>query len=226
MPENHQKKDTTWAMICEMYGDAKALALYAEEIDIGFNTFLQPTRETSQAFDHLVRAKSYEYGVGHDPQSKEVDPSYITDALDKTLGHVYRAFFDSADWMALCLRERIREDLENYSRECITAVLPDYYSEMRPRIDEISKNIAKFREEKDVSDKDKMIEQVRNYYAAVNELTKSCEKVRSSVPALDEYSAKETKENNAATHHGIKVGLLIGLFCTLVGVLLTWFLAS
>lgn len=74
--------------------------LIAEEIAEKGEIFIQPLKEQRDAFDHLMRC----YGVYFSHQETvggENLEKYVLINLDKACGHIYRAFFDTADWLTL-----------------------------------------------------------------------------------------------------------------------------
>ena len=142
MTEAKKKKAT------DLYFRVKRLILFAEETTPEYKDYLQPPFELNRAFDHLNRALSVEQGIKVVDNSEE----YIEDNLNKTLGHLYRAFFDVADWVAMNLREAVQTEYAGFSHECIQSVIPDYYKDLRPAVDKACKEIAAVRDGKDVSD--------------------------------------------------------------------------
>jgi len=132
--------------VTKLYLSVKDLAIFAEETTPDYKDFLQPTLEINRAFDHLNRASSVEQGI-KEPEEPE---AYIQDSLNKAIGHLYRAFFDVADWLSINLRESIIKEFSGFSHECIQAVIPEYYTEIVPTIEKVSKKIAVLRNDKDV----------------------------------------------------------------------------
>ena len=171
-----------WTRLVEIHNHAKSVFLCAEEFDPGFLDFVQPVMELRNGFEHIIRAKAAELGVNGESDAK--GPDYIPKSLDKAIGHEYRAFFDAADWFSVCIRDRITNTLDQYSHEHIAAVLPDYYTKLRPQIDQTSRDIAAIRGSKDI-DKDKdLLAEVANYRAAIDRLLGAYEQIEKSIPAL------------------------------------------
>lgn len=139
--------DDLWKAIIHIHNESKALFILCEEIEPHeFRSFLQPFNELRHAYEHVVRSKANEFGMGKKLSGSE----YQYNSLNKALGHEYRGFFDCADWLAVILREAIIETLKPFPLSCIQAALPEYYSNYRIRIDKISKEIATIRGDKDI----------------------------------------------------------------------------
>jgi hypothetical protein len=179
--------DNAWASLIEIHNHTKSVFLCAEEFDSEFREFLQPVLELRHAFEHIVRAKAAELGLNKDAETDVV--GYVSKSFDKAIGHEYRAFFDAADWFSVCIRERIITELRPFSHECITAVLPEYYPKLRPRIESICQEIAAIRADKDIA-KDKLVEEVKKYRQALDDLLLIHQQIQRSIPALVDWKRK------------------------------------
>lgn len=136
-----------WDKICQVYLLTKHYLLLAEEISDDFDTFLQPLKEHRDALDHIVRAYGYKF-LESPPADKD---QYCNSNMKKALGHGYRAFFDTADWLSYICRKKIREILEGKKYEDICTLYPDY-PELKKKLTKLPGDIANIRENKDVSD--------------------------------------------------------------------------
>ena len=92
-----------WQTIVRVHNATKSLLIKAEEIDPSHQFFYPPIIQQRDALDHIMRAAL----AWIDPETIKnnsgnlKDPSeYSKRQLDKALGHVYRAFFDAADWVS------------------------------------------------------------------------------------------------------------------------------
>lgn len=85
-----------WDNICKIYFLTKHYLLLSEELSEDFDTFLQPIKEHRDAFDHIARVYGYKM------LDRKVDniEKYREDNMKKAVGHAYRAFFDTADWLS------------------------------------------------------------------------------------------------------------------------------
>ena len=154
--------------------------------------------ELRHALEHVIRAQAVLAGMG----GKDTDGDYVLHSFDKAIGHEYRAFFDAADWLSVSIRQRITKTLARFSNRCVDAVLPDYYKQLRPEIDQICRKIAEIRGAKDIarntnSDIDdkigksaEAIEEVDKYRDVIARLTAIAERIQDSTPALLDWRRK------------------------------------
>ena len=90
-----------WKKIYQLHQKTKIYLLTAEEISENGDALIQPLKEHRDAYDHIVRifaSTTKKVPEGYDYYS------YIKGNLEKAYGHEYRAFFDTADWLAYNLR--------------------------------------------------------------------------------------------------------------------------
>lgn len=95
-----------WKKIYQLHQKTKIYLLTAEEISENGDALIQPLKEHRDAYDYIVRifaSTSKKVPEGYDYYS------YIKGNLEKAYGHEYRAFFDTADWLAYNLRHNLRE---------------------------------------------------------------------------------------------------------------------
>lgn len=155
-----------WDNICKIYFLTKHYLLLSEELSEDFDTFLQPLKEHRDAFDHIVRV----YGYSMQKKPVEDIEKYKEDNMKKAVGHTYRAFFDTADWLSYVCRKNIRQTLSRYTKEQILDKYAEY-EYARKRLDEIPIEIAQIRKNKDLSDDEKeLIAEVDQYAKILNEL--------------------------------------------------------
>lgn len=179
-------KRINWEEIVNLYNTIKWLYALCEETDTELNTNLQPLNEFRAALDHLMRIVAIENLDDY----KEKDAN---DEATRLCSHLRRALFDICDMISINYRNKIIDVLEDYSIEEIQSALPSYYSEIRPRIETISEEIASLRTEKRfngdkkketaVDDYPKIIEELQGYYKTIN----------LSVPSLLEIREKRRK---------------------------------
>ena len=97
-------REELWKLIVLLQETVKALVIWAEENDVDkLETFLQPIKEQRDALEHLCRVKAAELGLK--TGGEDID-KYILINIEKAIGHLYRAFFDAADFLCIILRER------------------------------------------------------------------------------------------------------------------------
>lgn len=198
-----------WEMIVQLHQHIKTLIILAEEYEVEeWKKFLQPTLEEVSGFDHICRAKAAELDLIPDfDADSTVRKEYIKGNFKKALGHLYRAFFDTADWISVIMREKVLRATEPYSNECITAILPDYYDRIRPSVDQINQEIATIRDSKDIVSNDTMMLQVEKYKEKIMELIEFHQVIISKVISFEEYMTKQKKAS--VKDNILAVGLVV-----------------
>lgn len=156
----HNKKteylDSYWKSICHIHLLTKHYLLLAEELSDDFDFFLQPMKEHRDAYDHIIRVYCVE-------ENKKVTDRtrYKEENMKKAIGHEYRAFFDTADWLSYICRKKIRKILECKPREDLAEL--DGYSDFKKKFTDIPFTIADLRSDKDVGDTKEVINEVDEY---------------------------------------------------------------
>lgn len=202
------------AQVVQLHGHAKQLLLLAEENEIeGYKDFLQPVLEQRSALDHIVRAFSVELNIITDQE-----PGYIKMNLDKACGHLYRAFFDVADWLSILLREKITKLMHPYSNECITSVAPEYYNTIVPNIEQLNQDIARIRNTKDIAAHGSIIQHVEEYTSIIQSIL---EDYKSLVPKISAFEAYKRKQRRKGIKNCV-VQIIVGILLILLGALLNW----
>lgn len=152
----------------------KHYLLIAEEISEEGLTFLQPLKEHRDAYDHLIRVFSLSI---KEFEGTNVE-KYALDNVKKAFGHEYRAFFDTADWFTYICRKYIREELAfKAKRKRYEETYADF-EEVKKFINEVPFLIAKYREEKDVSNHEPILSEVLEYKKTMDKLLEIYKKVR------------------------------------------------
>ena len=129
-----------------LYHKVKELIIYAEERDPNKKTFLQPTLELKYAFDHLMRVCAYKFGF------KSADAEYVDINLHKIFGHIYRAGYDSLDYLSIQFRRELLNEASDFSSETLVKIFPKYYQEIKPDFETADYEISEIRARKDIGD--------------------------------------------------------------------------
>lgn len=173
--------------ICQAFFRVKHLIIFAEETDSTAKTFLQPSIELKAALDHLMRALGAESGL----IKADNIAVFIEKEAEKTLGHLYRAFFDTADWLSINLRRRITDLLDGFSNQTINAVFPQYYSIIKPEFFKLEEEITAIRNGKGVGcDISKRFDE---YTRIIDTLVEHTKTVAKHANLLREYQARDNK---------------------------------
>lgn len=155
-----------WDSICQIYFLTKHYLLLAEELSDDFDTFLQPVKEHRDAFDHIARVYGYKF-LQNDITDVE---TYRRENMNKAVGHAYRAFFDTADWLSYICRQKIRQMLDGKTYDEIVLQYPSY-PDAKKLLLEAPASIAKIRENKDISDNaNELVKEVSEYKTILDQL--------------------------------------------------------
>ena len=177
-----------WKTIVRVHNQTKALILFAEELDPQHDFFWPPLVQQRDTLDHIVRAQNALLTIEEkSPEEKTEASKYIDKQMDKALGHIYRAFFDVADWFSIIIRERIEAIVSQYSRSTILQELPDFAEIVDIPVENICETIAGLRATKDIgTPTDTNIE---SYVATVNQLSEILKTVRSYQTKFDQVES-------------------------------------
>lgn len=160
----------TWEILCKIHILTKHYTLLAEEYNISTKAFLQPMKEQKDAYEHIIRA----YTRKCEKQSlSEEDENYMIKNIEKAIGHEYRAYFDTIDYLTICIRELLLKELSGITYNAIIEKYPEYDKYKRILID-MPERIAKYRELKDIGSSE-MLKFASDYGKVVDDLI-SCYK--------------------------------------------------
>ncbi len=165
---------TFWRDFCKLHKEMKKLYILSEEHSKDFSCILQPIKEQRDALEHVVRAYSRILDESDSPNSP-----YIQKNLSKAKGHLYRAYYDTADIFTIILRERISDYLSVFSYKQIISVWnKKEYDREREYLIKVNKEIAELRIKKDVIEDEEEQEKVfSQYYDIISHLFELYEKV-------------------------------------------------
>ncbi|MCX6930783.1 MAG: hypothetical protein NT154_47410 [Verrucomicrobia bacterium] len=208
--------EEVWKKIVVVHNTNKSLFIWCEENGVELRTFLQPHNELKNAYEHLVRAKANELGLAGGPP----DASYISANLEKVLAHEYRAFYDICDWVSMTLRKQMIDLLGPYDNETINTVVPNYYSDLRPKLDKLCTDIGNLRSSKDIALGHVIHDHVTAYTKIIDTLIESLSKITSSIPALEEHKKRKAVAEARGARKVQTWGIIKGVFLVLLGVAL------
>ncbi len=209
-----------WSKIVTLHGHTKALTLRAEELDTNQEFFFPSVIQQRDAHDHIIRAYAAKVGVKDFSGDAEQTDKYIRTNLDKALGHEYRAFFDIADWLAILYREEITATLTTYSSQCIRTAVPNYYSEIVPRLERLHRDIEGIRSRKDIGLGDGILEEVTLYRSLLQTLDDDWVRIADSLGSMEQLKAEEKNQNRKKYLAQVVVNILllfVGLFVGWLG---------
>lgn len=158
----------------QLHAYTKHYLLVSEELSETGVAFLQPLKEHRDAYDHLMRI----FAIAIRGDTHIDSEKYIEDNVKKAFGHEYRAFFDTADWFTFICRKYIREELSyKGKRKKYEAIYMDF-DEVKEFINDVPIKIAQYREEKDVSMGEPLINGVIEYKEIMERLLEIYKRVR------------------------------------------------
>ncbi len=199
--------------ITELYGRAKELMLFAEEIDPQKRTHFQPINELRHAFDHEMRIFAVKFNI-YEPK-KVSKAKYIKKNLDKAVGHVYRSCYDTLDWISINMRLKITEEVKGFSNESIKTTIPTYYSEIRPFCEYVDEEIAKLRSDKDVAEC-RENPGIDHYVTLIKQLRTHHNTIIKAKPSMIEHKQKEDEQKWKDVLKALAIGTFLAIFSAIV----------
>ena len=165
-----------WKKIYQLHQKTKIYLLTAEEISENGDALIQPLKEHRDAYDHIVRifaSTTKKVPEGYDYYS------YIKGNLEKAYGHEYRAFFDTADWLAYNLRHNLRERINVIPYNKRNQLIPNCKETIK-LLNQYPFEISNLRNDKDIvkeSDSDETIKEYENLLRQLIKLYKEIDSV-------------------------------------------------
>lgn len=193
--------DKDWLDILEKYGEIKRVYIECEETDPQLKTNLQPLNEFRAALDHVMKMQTALYVDENEEEYRK--------QKEKLNSHLNRAFYDICDMLSINYRNKIIDIIEHYNVDIITAAIPDYYSEKRQVIEEISLKIAKYRNQKGGHAVDS-VERFKEYSNDVLKLKEIYVYIFNKQSVLEEIRGKSEKADNIQRRKERIIGGVIG----------------
>jgi len=175
--------------IAKLYNYNKNLMLYAEELTD--ETFLPPINEIRDANDHIMRVFATVFGFG-EPDG-ESGHEYIKSNLNAAFSHVYRATYEHLDYIKVYQYGAIQTNLANILPETLTAVFPEYYREIKPRLVDAIDKIPDYRNGKNIGDPN--LSQVEAYMDIIETTKADYKKIVDMLDSLNEYQVKQNRKD-------------------------------
>lgn len=185
-------EENFWGTFINVYNKTKEIYIKSEEYDTEFCSIIQPIKEQRDALDHIVRS----YSEMRSPANgtSEANLEKIDQNFNKAIGHIYRAYYDSADIFTIILRQRISELLNEYSYAEICSCWDDYKN-YRKELNKIPKRVANLRFKKEVKANPEELNNIFNEYDAIlNFLCETLEIALDLAPKIFEKSLAVKKD--------------------------------
>lgn len=203
--------------ITELYIVVKEIIIFFEETNPSQKSDIQPINELRNAFDHFMRVTAAWLEIKKPSETEKYKPiEYIELHLEKCFGHVYRAGYDTVDFLALTIKDMISNSLKEYSTEDIKTAIPEYYSKIKPAILDINKEITDFRTKKDVANLNS--KHLTNYTLKITAIVEHYKLITKKIPSLEEIKQKRIKEKNKNELYDWGKRIVIGIIILLVGI--------
>ncbi len=193
-----------------VYGKIKKLILFCEENNEEFKSNIQIVKELRDAFDHLMRIFAVKFELKTD-----ADELYIKRNIDKTLGHVFRAGYDTLDYTGIILRDKITKEINGFSSDTIQAAIPDYYSKKRPEMEEITDKIVHFRNNKDVDNPS--FEILDEYFEIIKRFDDIYKSILKAKPAMIELQTHNKKKKWSLAFSELAIGFILLIIGVVLG---------
>lgn len=195
-----EKETASIKEITILSNKVKKLVIDAEEWN-NKQAFAPTLLELRNSQDHLMRFFAYKFGL-----KTGVPDDYGSNNLLKAKAHLFRAGYDSLDYLSIEITENILEMVEPFSNEAITAAIPEYFGRIRPDLDEISTTIANIRASKDM---DNDYNDFDRHIDAIEKLRSYNREVLSKMNSLTEYEMRKESARKSESNRDIK-NLIIG----------------
>lgn len=173
---------------------------------------LDTINELRNSYDHVMRAS---YAATWEESCKE---------LERAEGHLYRAAYDAYQIIHIFAYDEIQKLLSQYSSEVIVQVIPEYYTDLKPKINELHEDMVKCRsmklevkerpEDLDKSDEfDSLIKDKFDEYDETASAWKAIrDRVQKCVPDLEQVAQEKRKSKlRSELLSPFVIGLLTGL---------------
>lgn len=156
---------------------------------------------------------------------KEDDANYCLDNLDAAIAHVYRACYDALDFSVHSLKEKIQTEFKGFDSEVILQVMPEYYSDIKPKLEKFCREIGEIRNNKDIAklrhSEDKNIEKYLQLWNELNEdYKKMLDKQGTMIEQQREIENKRKKEERKNWIMAFVVGIVMLILGTILGKIL------
>ena len=142
------KYDQEIELLLKWYERAKEVTIKAESLDTFNKGYIQPLHEQRYSFDHFLRAVNYE----KNSNGKTDDDKNVIKAIDSVIGHLQRAYSDSIEWILVSVKDEYDKILAQYTNDQIKDAFSEYYSEIRPSMEDITEIVNEYKINKSIEE--------------------------------------------------------------------------
>lgn len=177
-----------WALTFYRYFKIKELYFECEETDPELKTNLQPLNEFRAALDHIMKMMWALY--------TDENPDEVLKQSEKLLSHLDRSFYDVCDMLSINYRNKINTCLEGFDADIILKALPNYYSQIKPEVEEISLRVITYRSKKGMNPGG--TGNYEEYEADVKKLKEHYSAISKVLPTMTEFKAQKLQREAQA----------------------------
>ena len=163
-----------------LYTKVRDAVILVENFDRNRDMFIAPINQLRSALDHVFKAISC---------AKDDEPRSAYE-LKEAKEHLDRAGYDALELLAGSLGTGIIDKLSKYETATLSAVFPEYYKVIKPKLTAIKQTVAVIRSEKK-GDAEKSF---LTYFDQITEMVEMDKEVDRMIPSLEEYDNKRKDE--------------------------------
>jgi hypothetical protein len=205
----------------DLYRDLKRVILFVESLDPKNASNIQVIKELRDSYDHIQSILRFKY----EPEGNE-NGDYFKSNIDKALGHIYRAYFDSLDSSYIIMKADLFEYLEKYTASIRHKGIPGY-AEKRAELIEMQTKMGVLRGKKDSGIDLSPI--FSEYIVELNKFEKLKKYFFGQKDVLDdlyEEQKDDDRKANLLMKKSTKQLWITGIVFVVLGVFLGWFVTT
>lgn len=187
--------------IKELYVEVKEAIILAENFDGDHDIYLSPLNELRNTLDHIMRCLIY--------------PENLEDEFNEAKEHLYRAGYDAYEVLAINVGTAIIKSVDSYDAGIISAVFPNYYTEIKPALLDIKSELADTRAHKKLNP-DTGTKSFTPYKDKISTLIFHLRSCNAQIPHLQKEKTKRNIKGVFKVIGGVVVGVLITILGTFV----------
>jgi len=196
--------------VTEIYLRIKKLILFAEESDKELAANPQTLIELRNSLDHLMRVAAVAFGI----QEKE-NEGYIQTNIDSVRGHLYRAGFDTLDWLSIGVRLDVTDLLEHFSPQTISIAEPEYFPKKKIFFEGLAKEISEIRNRKDIGNIN--LAELDNYIKLINQAIIYQQQIEIKIPSMEEIERKNEEKFKKQSNIARRDAIIIAIMGAIIG---------
>lgn len=219
-----EKYEKDIEVLITWYERAKEATIIAESLDIVNGVFIQPLHEQRYCLDHFIRAIVYD----KDGLSEEK----VKKAISAAISHLHRGYSDSVEWVHVSVLDEYTSFLQSFTTEQIARGFPEYYSTIRPELDNVTNLINGYKINKSIEevsevitkdDAEKLSETANQYISGdlIHKLELYIELLHKRQGALIDIKERDRKEEKRITiRDKVLFPIITGVLGTVIGALI------